>query len=357
MENLIKEKQSIEQNNPDEEVERISKENEIIVDWNKAKIVVNFLMKENVIACDCEWSSAGGDKVRENELCLVQIGDSNMHVFLFDILVGGADIFEKGGLKELLESKNVLKVFHDCRWDSDILWFKFKVNLSNVFDTQIGYGFWRKHYDNITPFPVGLNTLLKKFAEGNQFKDKGKIGMESNLDYWKKRPMDEIMIQYAREDVLYLTKVYKQLTAAITNKNSRKYLQKLSNSYATQYRKISDQDLITKKNLREKEEKEGIKYIPTYGIKEWDEESARIQKKNKRLRTIRGSSTISSSISTMKSLIEQENIDEEEKKPVKRKKTTPKPENPETKKILKTFRDKIKGTIKKKEEQKINLIL
>jgi len=59
----------------------------------------------------------------------------------------------------------------------------------------------------------------------------------------------------------------------------------------------------------------------------------------------------------MKSLIEQENIDEEEKKPVKRKKTTPKSENPETKKILKTFRDKIKGTIKKKEEQKINLIL
>lgn len=72
----------------------------------------------------------------QNErLCWLQVA-TKKKVYLFDILLLGARAF-KNGLCTILESKNILKVMHDCRRISGCLMTQFGVNLANVFDTQV----------------------------------------------------------------------------------------------------------------------------------------------------------------------------------------------------------------------------
>ncbi|XP_046563433.1 piRNA biogenesis protein EXD1-like [Haliotis rubra] len=57
-------------------------------------------------------------------------------VFLFDVLSLGSECFQRG-LQEIMESGKILKVMHDCRQPSDLLYHQFGVELVNVFDTQV----------------------------------------------------------------------------------------------------------------------------------------------------------------------------------------------------------------------------
>ena len=60
-------------------------------------------------------------------------------VFLFDITEMGADAFDKGRLRELLQSKVVTKVIFDGRSDNDALHHLFHAGMPNVFDLQIQF--------------------------------------------------------------------------------------------------------------------------------------------------------------------------------------------------------------------------
>ncbi|XP_067847262.1 piRNA biogenesis protein EXD1 isoform X2 [Heptranchias perlo] len=57
-------------------------------------------------------------------------------IYLFDIFLLGAVAF-KNGLKMVLEDSNILKVIHDCRLLSDCLYHQYRVDLTNIFDTQV----------------------------------------------------------------------------------------------------------------------------------------------------------------------------------------------------------------------------
>jgi len=112
--------------------------------------------RTSVIAVDLEWVGEG----RASQLCLLQLAVPNDRVYLFDFISVEADDIWKSGLKEILESSTILKVFHDCRHDADILQ-RAGVTLTNVFDTQIAYAMYRRQQGFATPLPVSLNTLLK----------------------------------------------------------------------------------------------------------------------------------------------------------------------------------------------------
>jgi hypothetical protein len=56
--------------------------------------------------------------------------------FLFDIYSLG-DVAFDNGLREILESKKIEKVIHNCRLVSDCLYHKHRVTLCTVFDTQV----------------------------------------------------------------------------------------------------------------------------------------------------------------------------------------------------------------------------
>lgn len=87
--------------------------------------------------------------------------------------------------------------------------------------------------------------------------------MENSPEYWKTRPMTENMIQYAREDVLNLITVFRQLKASLDPRNFH-LVESRSKIYLGHYR---DQEII-----EETEYIPGVT-LPKYGIKEWDEET------------------------------------------------------------------------------------
>jgi len=77
----------------------------------------------------------GADLGRNGRLSLMQIATPEC-VYIFDMLWIGDRAFVEG-LRDVLESKQTLKVMFNCRSMSDILWHQFAVNLTHVFDCQV----------------------------------------------------------------------------------------------------------------------------------------------------------------------------------------------------------------------------
>lgn len=172
-------------NYADKEGPKVLSELPIVSTVSECKVATDYLALHTVLAIDCEWvySKDPSAPVRSSELCMVQIAtpekqvsssaspSNRLEVFLFDIYVGGKILFTEGGLKALLENEKITKVFHDCRWDSDILLYALRtdasdcfsrqadVTLNSVFDTQIGYAAFTFIQTGSYPFPVSLNKV------------------------------------------------------------------------------------------------------------------------------------------------------------------------------------------------------
>ena len=83
-----------------------SKKPEVVVTLDRCHDVVQLLLKEHVIACDIE-----GDFVKGNgSIKLLQIGTESHDVYVFDVQTN-SDLLKKScGLREILESKDIVKV-------------------------------------------------------------------------------------------------------------------------------------------------------------------------------------------------------------------------------------------------------
>jgi len=235
----------------------------------QCEVAVKEICMHKVVAVDCEGVNLG----REGRLCLVQIATSNKP-YLFDIVEGGKDLFHHG-LRKLLEDPLIMKVMHDCRLDSDALFHEHQVKLQAVYDTQIGFAIVQRQQSGTTPLPVGLNTLLRKFGMGatNEVKDAMKEEMQKDCGFWEKRPMSDIALLYARQDVTHLCLVQRQIDA-ILSKTSRSNLLKYSDNYLAQYRDRTT-PLVPHNHKRDENDNVGQeRFVPQYGIKTWDNETA-----------------------------------------------------------------------------------
>lgn len=114
-----------------------------------------------------------------------------------------------GGLKNILENKNICKLIHDCRNDSQALKYQHDIHLENVLDSQIAFG-------EITgeSHRAGLNVVLKKFQQPVNVL-KGVI----NHHYWNQRPLLNKYLSYAAQDVLSLIKSYEMIKNELTELN------------------------------------------------------------------------------------------------------------------------------------------
>jgi len=98
---------------------------------------LNYIAKSEVISVDCEGVALG----RKGQLCMVQIATA-YNVFLFDVLSLGKTLFTKG-LKSILEASSPIKVFYDCRGDSDILYHQYDVDMQGVLDVALTEVYFR----------------------------------------------------------------------------------------------------------------------------------------------------------------------------------------------------------------------
>lgn len=176
-------------------------------------IVKSVLLEQKIIAIDCE----GVLLSKTGKLTVLQIGLVSGKVYIFDILKGGTLMFlgisdDQPGLKKVLESKHIIKILHDCRSDWDSLLYQYSVRLCSFIDTQEAYFIYALFYNQEVALPVSLFNFIK-FCNGNSLTKKIEVKniMSDDIDLWKKRPIEENLLAYAAEDVIYLISAWFKL--------------------------------------------------------------------------------------------------------------------------------------------------
>jgi len=131
-------------------------------------------------------------------IALIQVSDGEI-CWLIDPLA----ITDFSSFNDLLIQPDLLKVFHACSEDLEVIKYALGVVPSPIFDTQIaaafvGYGFSRG-YSKIVSAVLGVD--LDKH--------------ETRSD-WLQRPLRDAQLYYAAEDVFYLAKVFQYLLDKLT---------------------------------------------------------------------------------------------------------------------------------------------
>ena len=174
-------------------------------------------------------------------LALVQIFDGET-VYLIDPLkVECPDSF-----RSICQNDKIVKVMHSAREDLEVFYYSWGCRFKGLFDTQVAYAF---NSGEISKGYAGLVEALCRVLLDKQ-------ATQSN---WMLRPLSDKQLDYAAKDVLYLPKIYLQLSRSLADKTFN-HLFKLeceelctlaikSPDYAKDYREAKDVWRLNKKQL------------------------------------------------------------------------------------------------------------
>ncbi len=171
---------------------------------------VEIITKAEQLAAFCmqatsqDWLSIDTEFMREDtyypKLCLIQIATDSKIVCIDTLIIGNLS-----ALNKLLGLQTITKVFHASRQDLEIF-FKLNGTIPNpVFDTQIaasalGYGD-QISYAHLVSALCGV-CLDKSLSRTT----------------WTQRPLSDRALQYAANDVRYLSQVYQHLKQELADK-------------------------------------------------------------------------------------------------------------------------------------------
>jgi ribonuclease D len=144
-----------------------------------------------------------GLNIKRDRLCLIQLrNESNKKVYLiqFDQNISSAN---SKNIKSLMEDKSLTKIFHYARFDMAVLKENLNINVKNIFCTKIASKLTRTYSSR-----HGLKDLVKEIL--NIELDK----TEQTSD-WSQKKLTKQQIQYAMNDVLYLSDLKKNLESKL----------------------------------------------------------------------------------------------------------------------------------------------
>lgn len=177
--------------------------------------------RQLVIGFDCE----GVDLCRHGTLCIMQLAFADA-VYLVDAIEGGETLVK--ACKPALESSYVTKVIHDCKRDSEALFFQFGIKLNNVVDTQIAYSLIKEQEehkrvpDDYISF-VGLLADPSYCGISYDEKEEVRVLLRQDPNFWTYRPLSEQMVRAAADDVRFLLHIYHKMLEKL-NQRSLWYL-------------------------------------------------------------------------------------------------------------------------------------
>lgn len=165
--------------------------------------------RQLVIGFDCE----GVDLCRYGRLCIMQLAFPDA-IYLVDAIQGGEMLMK--ACKPALESTYVTKVIHDCKRDSEALYFQFGIKLNNVVDTQIAYTLIEEQ-EGRKRLPDDYISFVSLLADprygGVSYleKEEVRILLRQDPKFWTYRPLSEMMIRAAADDVRFLVYIYRKM--------------------------------------------------------------------------------------------------------------------------------------------------
>jgi ribonuclease D len=150
------------------------------------------------IAVDTE--AMGLDPARDR-LCLIQIyaGEGDCYMVQFE-----NENKSSPNLTELLNNKDVKKIFHYARFDMAAIKWALKVNVENVYCTKIASKIARTYSNN-----HGLKDLCKELLNI-------KIEKTQQSSDWGNINLSKEQISYAANDVIYLHKIKEKLDGMLS---------------------------------------------------------------------------------------------------------------------------------------------
>ena len=141
------------------------------------------------IAIDTETM---GLKFNRDRLCLIQIADGKGNTYILQI---EKDLYSAPNLSNILENKDILKIFHYARFDVGVLYKSLNIMTRSIYCTKIASKIARTYSQN-----HGLKALVKE-ALGID------LSKEQQSSYWGNEKLSDDQIDYASNDVIYLHKV------------------------------------------------------------------------------------------------------------------------------------------------------
>ena len=162
-----------------------------------------------------------GLNIKRDRLCLIQLrNESNKKVYLiqFDQNISSAN---SKNIKALMEDKSITKIFHYARFDMAVLKENLNINVKNIFCTKIASKLTRTYSSR-----HGLKDLVKEIL--NIELDK----TEQTSD-WSQKKLTKQQIQYAMNDVLYLSDLKKNLESKLLETKRLKTFKSIMNFLET----------------------------------------------------------------------------------------------------------------------------
>ncbi|KAG5537827.1 hypothetical protein RHGRI_025061 [Rhododendron griersonianum] len=163
-------------------------------------------------------------------------------IYLVDAIQGGETLMK--ACKPALESSYITKVIHDCKRDSEALYFQFGIKLHNVVDTQVAYylieeqqGRKRSPDDYISfvslvadPRYCGLIVVEGRVVFlvawwfslfGISYVEKKEVRtlLREDPKFWTYRPFSELMVRAAADDVRFLPYIYHRMMEKLNERS------------------------------------------------------------------------------------------------------------------------------------------
>lgn len=141
-----------------------------------------------VLAVDTEFMR---EKTYYPQLCLVQLGTDDEQA-----VVDAFAVTDPEPLARIFSNRDIVKVFHSCSQDMEVLLRYCGVLPNPLFDTQVAAAYLGERNQ------IGLGALVDQMMHVS-------LPKAESLTDWTRRPLDEAQISYAVDDVRYLPQIWR----------------------------------------------------------------------------------------------------------------------------------------------------
>ncbi len=136
----------------------------------------------------------------QEKVCLLQMATEHTWLVIDPLPIG-----DLSPLIPVFSNPAVIKIFHGADYDIRSLYRDFKIEINNLFDTEIACRF-------LGSKESGLNAVLGKWFDIH-------LDKRYQRKDWSQRPLPEAMLAYGAEDVKYLIRLREILVQELDQKN------------------------------------------------------------------------------------------------------------------------------------------